>query len=178
MLDVRDRSDPEPSATPRRASLWLLGIPAIALLVALVLRWSTPTFGRLVSYELELLNPAGQVGGLAHVGAGAPAHVDLAPGQGLALVLQPHTPHTDPVEASVFFAARGAPRGAEPAPLAVPTEALAGGALKLSLSAGALPEPGRMIVFVGRPGAPPRSPVGAAAHGRDWQRFDVDVVRQ
>jgi hypothetical protein len=34
---------------------------------------------------------------------------------------------------------------------------------------------GRVVVLIGRPGSIPSVPAGSADHGRNWQRFDIDI---
>jgi hypothetical protein len=172
--DCDDR--PQPSRSPRRASLALLGVPALAAVVALGVWLSTPTFGPLVAYQLEIVDPSDQAGAPVEPG-GPAARIELAPGRGMILLLRPHAAHTEKVDASAFVSVQGAPAGKDSAPLQVVTESVGAGALRLTLSAGALPEQGHLVVLVGR-GALPRSPVGTAARGRDWQRFDVSFAQR
>ena len=165
----------EPRGKPRRAGLAVLGIPGLAVILALVLRWSTPT-GGLVRYELELLVPKTSLDRSTPTEGAAPPHVTLEPGQHLNLLLRPRRPFEDPVEARVFVERQPGSLQREPVPFAVEA-ALPSGALRVSVDSHELPARGRLLVIIGRPGSLPSVPAGSAAHGRNWQRFDIDVDR-
>jgi hypothetical protein len=160
----------EPSAKPRRASPALLFGPALAGLIAFVLWWSTPNLGALPPYELDIVSPPGASINPSQLGGEVP-HVELTAGSNLILVLRPQGASTEPVEASAFL------EGAALTALAGETVALPAGTLRLTLKAAELPPEGRLRVVVGRPGGTPGNPVGTAAHGRNWQRFDVAFTR-
>lgn len=173
MSHPREPDDREPRGKPRRAGLAVLGIPAVALILALLLRWSTP-MGGLVTYELEIVAPQTAVEGAAATDGAAPVHVTLAPGQPLVLLLRPQRPFEDPVEARAFVERQ--PGSARRDPVTFATEVVPGssGALRISLDSRLLPARGRVLVLVGRPGSVPGVPAGTAMHGRNWQRFDID----
>jgi len=173
VLDPREPEDREPRGKPRRAGLAVLGIPAVAVIVALALRWSTP-MGGLVSYELEIIAPKTPARGAAQTDDAAPSPLTLEPGQRLTLLLRPERPSEDPVEARLFVDAGAGSLRREPVPFA--TEAVPGspGALRIGLDAHRLPARGRVVVLIGRPGSVPGAPAGTATHGRNWQRFDID----
>lgn len=154
-------SDVESSAKPVRASLKLLLVPAVAMALAFAVWWSTPRLGALAPYELEVESTPSR------------APVELAKGRALSVLLRPRTTNTEAVEASVFLQA---PVGQALAPLPARAEAVGPGVLRVTISAAALPEAGRLLVLVGRSGLLPGNPVGTAARGRDWQRFDLDFT--
>ena len=163
-------SDAEPGAKPVRASLKVLLIPAIAVILAFAVWWSTPRLGALAPYELEVEGPPSR--GRAIEGPG-PARVELAKGRALIVVLRPRTTNTEEVDASVFLQA---PAGQALASLPASREVVGPGVLRVTVSGAALPEAGRLLVLVGRSGLLPGNPVGTASRGRDWQRFDLDVT--
>jgi hypothetical protein len=166
-------SDADPDeAAPRRASLALLGVPALAAVLAFALWWSTPTLGALAPYELEVVSPPSA--GPVPAGAESP-RIELAADQGFAVVLRPRGTNAEPVEARAFV--EGGSAGAPLTPLTIVTDALPGGALRVTLSRAALPPEGRLRVLIGRSGMVPRNPAGTALHGRDWQRFDLGFVQ-
>jgi hypothetical protein len=156
-------SDAEPGAKPVRASLKLLLVPAVAMVLAFAVWWSTPRLGALAPYELEV------------EGAPSRGHVELARGRALSLLLRPRTTDTEAVEASVFLQT---PAGQPLAPLPARAEVVGPGVLRVTLNGAALPEAGRLLVLVGRSGLLPGNPVGTAARGRDWQRFNLDFTAQ
>jgi hypothetical protein len=160
----------EPSAKPRRASPALLFGPALAGLIAFVLWWSTPNLGALAPYELDIVSPPGASFNPSRLGGEVP-HVELAASGNLTLELRPQGASSEPVEVSAFL------EGASLTALAGESVALPAGALRLTLKASELPPEGRLRVVVGRPGGSPGNPVGSAAHGRNWQRFDVAFTR-
>jgi len=173
VLDPREPEDREPRGKPRRAGLAVLGIPAVAVILALALRWSTP-MGGLVSYELEIVAPQTPARGAAETDDAAPNPIRLEPGQRLTLLLRPERPFEDPVEARVFVESRAGSLSRAPVPFATEAVQDSTGALRISLDAHPLPARGRVVVLIGRPGSVPGAPAGTATHGRNWQRFDID----
>jgi hypothetical protein len=161
----------EPSAKPRRASPALLLGPALAGLIAFGLWWSTPNLGALAPYELDIVSPPGASFNPSRAGGEVP-HVELAAGGDLTLVLRPEGASAEPVEVGAFL------EGAALTALAGDTVTLPAGTLRLTLKAAELPPEGRLRVVVGRLGAIPGNPVGNAAHGRNWQRFDLAFTRR
>lgn len=164
----------EPSAKPRRASLKVLWVPALALVLALAVWASTPRLGALAPYDLEVVSPPSP--GRARQ---APDHLPAAPvelGEGaeLSVLLRPRTTDTESVEASVLLQPSSA--GQPLAPVPARTLVVGPGALRVTLSGATLPEAGRLLVLVGRSGLLPGNPVGTASRGRDWQRFDLEFT--
>jgi len=159
----------ELGAAPRRASLALFGVPALAAALAFAVWWLTPRLGALAPYALDVVDPPGAV--RAMLASTTAAHVELASGRGLTLVLRALSESEEAVEVKVLL--DGASASAPPKVLPVPVKSLPAGALQLTLSGNVLPAGGRLRVLIGRAGRLPGSPSGTAAHGRDWQRFDV-----
>jgi hypothetical protein len=159
---------------PRRAGLAVLGIPAVALILALVVRWSTPT-GGLVTYELEIVAPKTPIEGAAPSDGAPPFHVRLEPGQPVILQLRPQRPFDDPLEARVFVERQPGSLQRDSVPFATEAEPALAGALRITLDSRELPARGRIVVLIGRPGSVPSVPAGSADHGRNWQRFDIDI---
>jgi hypothetical protein len=172
VLNPREPDEREPRR-PRRASLAVLGIPAVAVILALVLRWSTPT-GGLVSYELEVIAPRTPVEGVTPADGAATTAVTLEPGQPLTLLLRPHRPFKDAVEARVFVETQRGSLRRDPVPFATEAVPASAGELRLTIDDRQLPARGRVMVLIGRPGSLPAIPTGTATHGRNWQRFDID----
>jgi hypothetical protein len=164
--------EPQEPAKPVRASWHVFGIPALALVAALVIWLCMPMPGRLPHYELEL---AGAAGAAPRIGSleGAPAHVELEPGRGLTLLLRPSSVPSTPIEARAFVAVGAAADGAAQ-PVPSRSEAAGPGVLRLRVGGAVLPAAGRLIVLLGQLGSLPTSPAtGSAWHGHGWQRFEV-----
>jgi hypothetical protein len=177
VLDPREPDDGEPRGKPRRAGLAVLGIPAVAVILAVVLRWSTP-MGGLVTYELEITTPKTPVASAAPADGAAPPHVTLQPGQALSLLLRPHRELKEAIEARVFVERQPGSLRRDPVPFTTEAVPASPGAIRLTLDSHQLPARGRVMVLVGRPGSIPAIPAGTAAHGRNWQRFDIDFNQQ
>ncbi|HTV19370.1 MAG TPA: hypothetical protein VMG12_11880, partial [Polyangiaceae bacterium] len=105
----------------------------------------------------------------------APSVVALEPGQALVVLLRPERPFDDAIEARVFVEEPAGSQQREPVPFATEALPASSGALRISIAGRELPARGRVLVLVGRPGSVPSVPAGSAAHGRNWQRFDIDV---
>lgn len=146
----------------------MLLIPALAAVLALAVWVSTPRLGALAAYELQVESPAP-----LHREPAAP--VEIGPGGELSLLLRPRAASTEAVEASVFV--EGAASGEPLKPVPATAQELGTGVLRVTVSGRALPESGQLVVLVGRSGLLPGSPVGAASHGRDWQRFELTFTR-
>jgi hypothetical protein len=170
--DPGEPQDRELRDKPRRAGRAVLAIPVLAILLALVLRWSSPT-GGLVTYDLEIIAADAQVDSVTPTD-GAPLHVSLAPGQALRLLLRPRHEFKDAIEARAFVEREPGSLHREPVPFATEAVPASAGALRLTLDSRQLPARGRVLVLIGRPGSLPAIPVGTASHGRNWQRFDID----
>jgi hypothetical protein len=164
-------SDAEPNLEPRRASLKILLFPVLVAALAFVVWWTTPSLGALPAYELEIVTPPGARRVLV-ADRGQVARIELGASRGLSVLLRPRGTSTAPVDARVFLQAAS---GARLMPLPAVTEHVSPAVLRVALEGSALPEAGRLLVLVGRSGLLPDSPVGIASHGRDWQRFDLDL---
>jgi hypothetical protein len=167
-------NDAERNVERRRASSKVLLFPALVAAVALVVWWTTPSLGALSAYELEIVTPPGARQVLV-ASREEVAHVELGAGRELSLLLRPRGTSTARVDARVFLQAPAATRGGPLTPLTAVTEHVSPAVLRVALEGSALPKAGRLLVFVGRSGLLPDSPAGSASHGRDWQRFDLDV---
>ena len=163
------RSSDSERIIARRASLKLLLFPALVAFLALVVWWTTPSLGALPAYELEIVSPPGARRVLV-ADEDEVARVELASRE-LSMLLRPRGASTASVDARVFLQAHGGSL----TPLAAVTEHVSPAVLRVALTGSALPEAGRLLVFVGRSGLLPDSPAGSASHGRDWQRFDLDL---
>ena len=162
---------------PPRANVRVLAIPAFAALVALALWLSTPRHGALVPYVLDFVEPPVAGAGVLSPGAQLPAPIELGSAQALSIELRPRTTTTETVEADAFLARSDVALGSL-APLEIAQQVLPSGGLRLTLNTHGVPSRGRLVVRVGRRGLLPGIPAGRASHGRDWQRFDFDFVRQ
>lgn len=178
-------ADFEVSIKPRRASLNVLLVPAVAVALALAVWISTPRLGGLAAYELEVVSPAhlrrvierpGAPDGDGPGGREQAAPIELRPGRELSVLLRPRAESNEAVEASVFVRSLGASAGGALVPLPAVAKEVGTGVLRVTVSGDDLPPAGRLVVLVGRSGLLPGSPVGRASHGRDWQRFELDFI--
>jgi hypothetical protein len=169
---VPGASPPRNHGKPVRADWRVLGIPALAAALALVIWLCIPVTGRLPHYELELPGAAGRPPPSTSP-EGSLAQLELPPAGALRVVLRPSAPPSAPIEARAFLAdGMATDRAAEP--VAVSTEAAGPGVLRLAVNGKLLPAKGRLIVLIGLQGTLPGSPsTGTAAHGHGWQRFDI-----
>lgn len=169
-----DTPDQPASNTPRkpvRADWRVLGIPALAAALALVIWLWIPVTGRLPHYQLELPSAAGPAPTSSP--EGSLALLQLPPAGSLAVVLRPQTAPSAPIEARAFVA-DGAAKDRAAEPVALSSEAAGPGVLRLTVSGALLPAEGRLIVLLGLQGTLPGSPsTGTASHGHGWQRFDI-----
>jgi hypothetical protein len=102
--------------------------------------------------------------------------VEVGPGRELSVLLRPRGDSSEAVEARVFVRSLAASAGGALAPVPAVAKEVSPGVLRVTVSGAALPDAGRLTVLVGRSGLLPGSPVGTASHGRDWQRFELDVI--
>jgi hypothetical protein len=168
---------PSMQLEPRRANVRVLAIPALALLLALALWLSTPRRGALVPYALEIIEPPLAGAGMLSPGGRLAAPIELGAAQALVVELRPRTATPESVEADALLARTDAVSGSL-TPWETTQQVLPSGGLRLTFSTRGLPRRGRLLVRVGRSGLLPAIPAGEAAHGRDWQRFDLDFVKQ
>jgi hypothetical protein len=105
------------------------------------------------------------------------APIELGAAQALVVELRPRTATPESVEADALLARTDAVSGSL-TPWETTQQVLPWGGLRLTFSTRGLPRRGRLLVRVGRSGLLPAIPAGEAAHGRDWQRFDLDFVKQ
>jgi hypothetical protein len=168
-------ADAEASAKPRRAGLTVLLVPAAAVALALAVWASTPRLGGLAAYELEIVSPAPLRGVIERPGEQVP-RVELGLGRELSVLLRPRQASSEAVEASVFVQSLATSAGGALSPVPAVAKEVGPGVLRVTVSGGALPDAGRLVVLVGRSGLLPGSPVGTASHGRDWQRFELDFI--
>jgi hypothetical protein len=169
---------PAPSASsaaprkPVRADWRVLGIPALAAALAVVVWLWIPVTGRLPHYELELPSAPGRPAPSSSP-EGSLAQLELPRAGSLTVILRPQVVPSAPIEARAFVA-DGAAKDRAAEPVAVTTEAAGPGVLRLTVSGALLPAKGRVIVLLGLQGTLPGSPsTGTASHGHGWQRFDI-----
>jgi hypothetical protein len=162
---------------PRRANVRVLAIPAFAALLALALWVSTPRRGTLVPYALEVIEPPLAGAELLSPGGRLAAPLELGAARALVVELRPRTATSESVEADALLARTDAVSGSL-TPWEITQQVLPSGGLRLTLSTRGLPSRGRLLVRVGRSRLLPAIPAGEAAHGRDWQRFDLDFVKR
>jgi hypothetical protein len=151
----------------------VLGIPLVAVILAVVLRWSTP-MGGLVPYELEIIAPKAPAGGVTRTDGTTALRIALERSQPVTLLLRPEHEFKDAVESRAFVESQPGSMRRDPVPFGVEAVPASVGALRLTLDTHQLPARGRITVLIGRPGSIPAIPAGTADHGRNWQRFEID----